>query len=75
MKQLPMLGIPHVRRVIPFFFPDHFDVKALQQLPHLLSGVVGSMRDRRPGISFPKKLPSETTTRTNRAGGPAFGRF
>ena len=71
MKQLPMLGIPYVRRIIPFFFPDHLDVKALQQLQHFLSGVVRPIRDRRPGISFPKKLPGEPAAWTNRRDDPA----
>ena len=66
MKQLPMLWISHVRRIIPFFFPDHLDVKTLKQLQHLFSGVVRPIRDRRPGITFPKKLPSEPAAWTNR---------
>src|SRR5690348_11161574 len=70
MKQLPMLGIPHVRRIIPFFFPHHLDVKALQQLQHLLPGVVRPIGDRRPGISFPKELPSEPAAWTNRRDDP-----
>ncbi len=54
----------------PFFFPDHLDVKALQQLQHFLSGVVRPIRDRRPGISFPKKLPGEPAAWTNRRDDP-----
>src|SRR3974390_2169198 len=65
-----MLGIPHVRRIIPFFLPHHLDVKALKQLQHLLSGVVRPIRERRPGISFPKKLTSEPAAWTNRRDNP-----
>src|SRR3974390_790740 len=61
-----MLWISRVRRIIPFFLPDHLDVKTLKQLQHLLSAVVRPLWDRRPGISFPKKLPSEPAAWTNR---------
>ena len=42
MKQLPMFGTSHIRRIIPFFFPEHLDAlfQQFKRVPPFASGYI-----------------------------------